>query len=122
MVPHDYVHRIGRTGRAGVVGDAISLVCVDELKLLAEIERLLGYRIPSETISGFEPDRTIRPEPIRLRTGHVSGGGGRRPNGGGRPQQRSGQFQRRAPAARPAGRGSHARPWARLPGERRSVD
>jgi ATP-dependent RNA helicase RhlE len=96
---------------------------VDEFKLLAEIERLLGYRIPSEIIGGFEPDRTIRPEPIRLRTGHAPGGGGRRPSGGGgRPQQRSGQFQRRAPAARSAGRGSHARPWARLPGERRSAD
>ena len=42
MVPSDYVHRIGRTGRAGVEGDAISLVCVDERPLLREIERLLG--------------------------------------------------------------------------------
>src|SRR6476659_1730060 len=50
MVPEDYVHRIGRTGRAGVDGDAVSLVCVDELKLLGEIERVLGTRIPREVI------------------------------------------------------------------------
>ena len=124
MVSHDYVHRIGRTGRAGVVGDAISLVCVDEFKLLAEIERLLGYRIPSEVIPGFEPDPTIRAEPIRLRTGHASGGGGRRPmSGNGRPQRRPVQFQRRSPGPRSGGgSGGHARPWAKLPGERRSAD
>ena len=56
MVPEDYVHRIGRTGRAGVDGDAVSLVCVDELKLLNDIERVLGRGIPRETIAGFEPD------------------------------------------------------------------
>ena len=64
MVPSDYVHRIGRTGRAGITGSAVSLVCVDELKLLGEIERILGGRIPQVVVPGFEPDRTIRPEPI----------------------------------------------------------
>jgi ATP-dependent RNA helicase RhlE len=88
MVAEDYVHRIGRTGRAGSTGDAISLVCVDEQGLLGEIEALLRRRIPSEVIAGFEPDRTIRPEPIRQRS---QGGGGRpmgnrgRPAIGGRP-------------------------------------
>jgi ATP-dependent RNA helicase RhlE len=77
MVPEDYVHRIGRTGRAGVDGDAVSLVCVDELKLLRDIERVLGHSIPSEVIEGFEPDPRIRPEPI-LRGGL----GGARPSGG----------------------------------------
>ena len=76
MVPEDYVHRIGRTGRAGVDGDAVSLVCVDELKLLREIERVLGHPILSETIEGFAPDPRIRPEPI-LRGGL----GGARPGG-----------------------------------------
>ncbi len=76
MVPEDYVHRIGRTGRAGVDGDAVSLVCVDELKLLREIERVLGHTIPSETVEGFAPDPRIRPEPI-LRGGL----GGARPGG-----------------------------------------
>jgi ATP-dependent RNA helicase RhlE len=68
MVAEDYVHRIGRTGRAGSTGDAISLVCVDEAPLLREIERLLGRSIPTEVIPGFEPDRSIRPEPIRQRS------------------------------------------------------
>ncbi len=69
MVPEDYVHRIGRTGRAEKTGDAISLVCIDEAPLLREIERLLGRSIPTEVIPGFEPDRSIRPEPIRQRSG-----------------------------------------------------
>jgi ATP-dependent RNA helicase RhlE len=64
-VPEDYVHRIGRTGRAGLEGDAISLVCVDEVELLHDIEALLRQRIPQELVAGFEPDRTIRAEPIR---------------------------------------------------------
>jgi ATP-dependent RNA helicase RhlE len=68
MVAEDYVHRIGRTGRAGTTGDAISLVCIDEWPLLREIESLLGHRVPTEVIPGFEPDRTIRPEPIRQRS------------------------------------------------------
>src|SRR4029079_1800979 len=75
MVPEDYVHRIGRTGRAGVDGDAVSLVCVDELKLLNDIERVLGRGTRRETIDAFEPDPRIRPEPI-LRGGL----GGARPS------------------------------------------
>jgi ATP-dependent RNA helicase RhlE len=63
-VSEDYVHRIGRTGRAGREGQAISLVCVDERKLLIEIERMLRQRIPTEVVSGYEPDPSIRPEPI----------------------------------------------------------
>ena len=72
MVPEDYVHRIGRTGRAGVDGDAVSLVCVDEAKLLRDIEAVLRHPIPVEVIEGFEPDPRIRPEPI-LRGGLGSG-------------------------------------------------
>ena len=75
-VPEDYVHRIGRTGRAGMAGDAISLVCIDEADLLADIERLLRGPIPWETVPGFEPDRRLRAEPIRelIRGGRSSGG------------------------------------------------
>lgn len=63
-VAEDYVHRIGRTGRAGNEGEAMSLVCIDELKLLRDIERLLGRRIRSETLSGFEPDPRIGAGPV----------------------------------------------------------
>ncbi len=73
-VPEDYVHRIGRTGRAGQSGEAVSLVCVDELKLLADIERVIKRKIPQEVVPGFEPDRNAKPEPIM------------KPRGQGRPQ------------------------------------
>ncbi len=63
-VPEDYVHRIGRTGRAGREGEAISLVCVDELKLLRDIEKLIKRDIPKRVIDGYEPDASIRAEPI----------------------------------------------------------
>ncbi|MDQ2673987.1 MAG: hypothetical protein M3Y40_04975, partial [Chloroflexota bacterium] len=69
MVPADYVHRIGRTGRAGVSGTAVSLVCVDEASLLRDIERLLGGPIRSVAVAGFEPNRSIPAQPIRLRSG-----------------------------------------------------
>ena len=64
-VPEDYVHRIGRTARAGQQGHAISLVCIDEHALLRDIERLLKGEIEKEFIPGYEPDPRIRPEPIR---------------------------------------------------------
>ncbi|MBO9483274.1 DEAD/DEAH box helicase [Salinisphaera sp. G21_0] len=54
-VPEDYVHRIGRTGRAGADGHAVSLVCADESKQLRDIERLINQQLPREMISGFEP-------------------------------------------------------------------
>jgi ATP-dependent RNA helicase RhlE len=63
-VPEDYVHRIGRTGRAGCVGEAISLVCIDEHSLLRDIERLLKRKLPQEVIAGYEPDPSIKAEPI----------------------------------------------------------
>ena len=65
-VAEDYVHRIGRTGRAGVEGEALSLVCVDEVKLLKEIEHLLKRSLPSQVIAGFVPDPNARPEPIEM--------------------------------------------------------
>lgn len=74
-VAEDYVHRIGRTGRAGNEGDAISLVCVDEHYLLRNIERLLKRDLPQAVIPGYEPDLSIAPEPIP---------GAKRPDGRGR--------------------------------------
>lgn len=53
-IPEDYVHRIGRTGRAGASGEAISLVCNDELEYLKGIEKLLGQQLPKETVEGYE--------------------------------------------------------------------
>lgn len=63
-VPEDYIHRIGRTGRAGRPGSAVSLVCVDEHRLLADIRRLMRWDIPVVEIPGFVPDPSIRPKPI----------------------------------------------------------
>jgi ATP-dependent RNA helicase RhlE len=54
-VPEDYVHRIGRTGRAHASGQAVSLVCLDEFPYLSEIERLIKQIIPRDIIEGFEP-------------------------------------------------------------------
>lgn len=65
MVSEDYVHRIGRTGRAGCTGAAISLVCVDEHRLLKDIEKLIKKPLDKEIVVGFEPDPSIRAEPIR---------------------------------------------------------
>ncbi len=55
-VAEDYVHRIGRTGRAGSNGEAVSLVCVDEHGLLKNIERLINQTLPKHIEPGFEPD------------------------------------------------------------------
>jgi len=96
-VPEDYVHRIGRTGRAGATGEAISLVCVDEHEFLRDIERLLKREIPQEVIAGFEPDPRARAQPILQRQGRGPSQGR-----GAAPGQ-----QRRAPAS---GRGGGSQP------------
>ena len=121
-VPEDYVHRIGRTGRAGSTGEAISLVCVDELKLLRDIERLIKRDLPREIVPGFEVDPSIKPEPIA--NGQNRGGGrgnAPRPPRAGGGGQRDGQRAvpgagRAAPAGgRPAGSTHHPGNDARSP-------
>lgn len=64
-IAEDYVHRIGRTGRAGCEGEALSLVCIDEADYLRGIEKLINKKLPSRIIEGFEPDPNIKAEPIQ---------------------------------------------------------
>ncbi len=82
-VPEDYVHRIGRTGRAGASGEAISLVCVDEDIFLRDIEKLTKNAIPRALVPGFEPDPREKAEPIVLGRMTIGVGGTRRNAGGG---------------------------------------
>ena len=87
-VPEDYVHRIGRTGRAGASGRAISLVCADEFKLLSDIEHLIGQLLPRTVIEGFEPVHAM-PE-SRLDRRAPKPKKPKKPNAGHRDGQRSG--------------------------------
>ncbi len=106
QVAEDYVHRIGRTGRAGHEGEAISLVCVDERKLLRDIERLLQRDLPREVMPGYEVDPCIKAEPITKGKGHRAP---RRHSAGGRAgakkssarTARSGHGQRKKNSQRP---------------------
>ncbi len=61
-VPEDYVHRIGRTGRAGAEGEAISFVCSEETEYQKEIEKLLGEKLKSSVVEGYEPTDTAAPK------------------------------------------------------------
>ncbi|GGX04464.1 DEAD/DEAH box helicase [Aquimarina muelleri] len=61
-ISEDYVHRIGRTGRAGASGQAISLVCQEEVAYIKGIEKLLGEKLPNETLEGFEPTTSFKKE------------------------------------------------------------
>lgn len=98
-VAEDYVHRIGRTARAGREGSAVSLVCVDEHRLLADIEKLLQKKIDREIIPGYEPDPRIKAEPITQ-------GRAQRPQGnrGGGRQQRHAAPSNSGAGRRPSGR------------------
>ncbi len=84
-ISEDYVHRIGRTGRAGNKGEAISLVCVDEHEYLENIEKLIKKDIPKVWLKGFKPDPSIKAEPIN----QGGGGRGRGTNSRNRPRNSS---------------------------------
>jgi ATP-dependent RNA helicase RhlE len=90
-VPEDYVHRIGRTARAGQDGTAVSLVCIDEQKLLKDIEQLLKRGIKKEFVPGYEVDKRIKAEPVQK-------------GGAGRGKPRGGAGAPRSKGPRPAGR------------------
>ena len=64
-ISEDYVHRIGRTGRAGAKGEALSLVSADETTYLKSIEKLIDMKLPVEVVEGFEPDPNASTEPIK---------------------------------------------------------
>ena len=102
-VPEDYVHRIGRTGRAGNPGEAISLVCVDENNFLRDIERLIKRTIAREVVPGFEPNPNEKPEPIVLGR-MVLGNDGRRSMNRSAPRPPAGRGGRGSSAGRQAGR------------------
>lgn len=114
-VPEDYVHRIGRTGRAGMTGEAVSLVSADEHKQLRDIERLLRKDLPSIVVPGYEP--TFTPRPAQRRTGPKPG-----PKAG--PSASRGQHKGQHARSRPAaGNGGGARSFegprpSRRPGQR----
>ncbi|MEL6354460.1 MAG: DEAD/DEAH box helicase [Cyanobacteria bacterium J06627_28] len=100
-VAEDYVHRIGRTGRAGNEGQAVSLVCIDEKYLLRGIERLLKRDIPQEVISGYEPDPSIPLEPIPNGRNNSRGGGNRGRGRGGNGHSRPRSARPKSNASKP---------------------
>ena len=110
-VPEDYVHRIGRTGRAGASGEAISLACLDEEVFLKDIERLIKRSIPREMVPGFEPPAGERAEPIVLGRMTIGVGGTRRNAGGGG----GGGFGGGGRGGRPGGGGGGGRPSSQAP-------
>lgn len=91
-VPEDYVHRIGRTGRAGATGEAISLVSADEVALLSDIEHLIKQLLPRKLMDGFEPNHTL-PE-THLNRRPAAPKKPKQPKVGHRDGQRSGEIAR----------------------------
>ena len=98
-VPEDYIHRIGRTGRAGAGGEAVSLVSVDEHDFLRDIEKLIKRTIPRQVIAGFVPDPTARAQPVLQRSQRPAAGNQAR---GGRGAPAHKQASRHSRAVNPA--------------------
>lgn len=109
--PEDYVHRIGRTGRAGMSGEACSLVCIDELRLLANIEKLMKRKLEQQVIKGFEVDPRIKAEPLRKPQEarpprNRNGAAGKSANGGG--QKPASAAKKPTPKPKPQGNPIHS--------------
>ncbi len=111
-VPEDYVHRIGRTARAGQKGHAVSLVCIDEHRLLFDIERLLKTKIDQVILPGYQPNPRIKAEPITK-------GGPQRANGKRAAGPRQGPSSGRRKKARPATPKQHRARRNRSSGQQR---
>ena len=109
-VPEDYVHRIGRTGRAGATGEALSLVCSEDRPLLGAIERLINRKIEVRDVEGFEAGRAPKPRAEGARheaeAGRQQAGGGRQQAGGGK-QKAEGGRQQAGSGRQQAGDGRH---------------
>jgi ATP-dependent RNA helicase RhlE len=142
-IPEDYVHRIGRTGRAGSTGEAVSLVCGEDRPLLAAIEKLINRKIEVRLAEGFEPERgraapaagaqrgEPRAEPRGQRKGRGDGEG-RKPRAEPRqPRQRGRREEERAPryaaSAAPATSGNSGgmdfdKPYEPSPGAAAAVE
>jgi len=106
-VSEDYVHRIGRTGRAGRSGKAVSLVCNEEVKLLKDIEKLIGKPVPQLNISGFESDISVHVEPAK------EPGRGQPNRRGGQAQPKQAEAKRGNRRRRPSRQGRRERAAAR---------
>ena len=97
-VPEDYIHRIGRTARAGQEGKAVSLVSADEHKLLFDIERLLKQEIPRKIIEGFEPTQNLRSDPPKPKSNNRGKGRSQRgykSSGKARPSRGKGAWHKK---------------------------
>jgi ATP-dependent RNA helicase RhlE len=117
-VPEDYVHRIGRTGRAGATGEAVSLVSVDDRAFLRDIERLIKREIPERVVEGFTPDPHARPQPVLQRGQRPPGGNqarGGRSNGASKPAARTTHPSGATAARNGHGAGGQSRGTARTP-------
>jgi len=119
-VPEDYIHRIGRTGRAGAEGEAISLVCVDEHAFLRDIERHIKRSIAREVVPGFEPNPKAVAQPVFAQRGRGQGQGQPQGKRQAAPAARGGG---RAPVPahakkRPAGKGARRGEWQPRSGAR----
>ena len=122
-VAEDYVHRIGRTGRAGNEGEAMSLVCVDELKLLKDIEKLIKRDIPKEVIDGYKPDPSIKAQPINKGRGQQQKSARRNSSGSAKNKSpRPGKNARRKVAETNADGKRAPSPWKKHTGNKKRTN